>query len=203
LSAFSCGCHKPNCEIITVCDDTGFCWKVKKRRFFTNQNLQSLANDTSSYVAVLDLSNHWVPDTSKNSEAKVYFKDTTTKDPLEETFSLSLAPSIAANLSAVDNDTTPYAFVFSDASEVSDFLSDGYSLGYSNASVTIEITVPLTQSDCEEVIQTGDYTNYQRWIDSSGLQDAGSFTIHYIYPEHATEACNQGTITVSDDEEKE
>jgi hypothetical protein len=114
-----------------------------------------------------------VPDTNKNFEAKITFEDATSKDPLEETFFLSLAPNIASNLSAMGS-TSPYAFVFNDSSKVEDFLNNGHSLGYANAEVTLEIVIPLTQADCESAITTGDYTNYRRWMDSSGTHYDGT-----------------------------
>lgn len=190
-SAFSCGrCRAPNCERVRVCDPYGNCEWQTRRRFLVDPDFQSFANSPGSYVGIFDIANGWQPATSANAQAKIKLENSSGQY-VEQTFALTYSDTISQTIDSVDKDTTPYAFVVTDTSAMSNFFNSSFVQSY-DENVEVTLSLSVTQVDCN--LSSGTYINHTRLKDSSGVTYMGAFNVIYTAP-LILPACNQGTIT--------
>lgn len=145
----------------------------------------------SSASGVIDLANGWQPSVNGNSHAVV--KLTKTNGQLvQSSFPTTLTSS---NISSVDKNTTPHAYVFQNQSDVNNFVNQSLA-GDSSANIDIEFTVPIILNDCS--ISTGKYINHIRYSDSSGVTYLDSFNLIYSVLDNIQGAnrCDQATVTI-------
>jgi hypothetical protein len=190
----SCSCNPPGCREVVRCDQYGNnCHVVRERRFLVESNFQTTNFSANQYVGIIDLSNEWQIDQSQPMEASIKFENQNTLLS-QNTFQLSLAPTQSSTIPRIDKMTRPIAFVFSDPNAVSNFLNNLSSQNYANTTATISFSIPVSQISCN--MQSGEFLNHFRYLDSTGVTYDRSFTIVYETVPSNQPICNNGTITI-------
>lgn len=147
------------------------------------------SQSASSVSGIFDIANPWQPSGNSYAVVKV------TKDNgqvVESSFPTTLTTQ---SVGTIDNDTTPFVYVFQNPTNVSSFLSQSLT-GEIDAKIEIEFAASILLANCD--IDSGKYINHFRFSDSSGITYLHSFNLNYSVPDNVQGAdrCDQASFTI-------
>lgn len=158
-----------------------------------------LTSDSYSeqYVAILDSAKQWRPSANGSPKVEVsIFRDGVQTATAE--FDIVLDSALSQQITPVDKDTIPYAFVVVDRAAFASFLENNLS-GQSSGDISFTFVIPIEQIDCQT--SSGKYVNHLRLQDSSGITYYGNFYYLYTAPDYIREpdtgsGCTGGELTI-------